>query len=440
MRSPLTLMDQGTGLPRIGRRYAMRFVAENEVMTPSCSTTVGQLRASASLLESWSRKRILMASDDPVEQLTCLMAAIDVGFELAIVPSNWLTAEWLGSVSMDFHLVCTGLLPRQVQPLEARQPAKGSGLIIFTSGTTQAPRPVLHQFGCLDTFGRVGPQNPQTWLVGYRPGSYAWTQVVMFGLLTADQHLVFAASTTPSDVRRALSEDVTAVSSTPSFWRYLLACTPHVLLEDLAVRQITLGGERADQQLLDRLQNLFVGARVTHIYASTECGTVLVCSDGRAGFPLSCLEPRDDDRVPAVRIEHGTLHVRSPYGEGGRDDWVDTHDTVDLVDGRLHITGRRMRNAIDVGGQIVDLDAIEALAQASAGVLWARGRAVSSAIMGSLVGLDLVLDPACHLSSAEVEREVRSLCRRTLGQQCEPRIVRFVAEPILAPSLKSAAP
>jgi len=43
-----------------------------------------------------------------------------------------------------------------------------------------------------------------------------------------------------------------------------------------ALRQITLGGEIADQAVLDALARRFPGARITHVYASTEAGCWLL--------------------------------------------------------------------------------------------------------------------------------------------------------------------
>jgi acyl-CoA synthetase (AMP-forming)/AMP-acid ligase II len=275
--------------------------------------------------------------------------------------------------------------------------------------------------------------------MAYRTGSYAWTQVAMLGLLVAGQHLRFARSSDPTDLLDALGDGVTAVSSTPSLWRWLLTCAPAERLRSLGLAQITLGGEAADQPLLDWLRSAFPDARITHVYASTECGVVMACSDGLAGFPASVLARRPDDRAPAVELRDGTLRVRSPYGVAGGEAWVDTRDLAELVDGRLHVRGRAGHGTINVGGQLVRLEELEAFVHELPDVAWARAYPVRSALVGSLVGLEVVLAPECARSEGEAERDIRGACRRALGEQCEPRVVRFLTEPALAPSLKRAA-
>lgn len=417
----------------------MRFAAGNVVSTPTGTRSVGELRADASTLGAWANQRILLASDDPHEQLTGLLAAATVGFELAVVPADWLTAEWLATVRHRFHWACTGLDPAQARRCDADSPVTEPRLVVHTSGSTRAPAPVSHRLEALDTFERLADLGSHEWLVAYRTGSYAWTQVAMLGLLVAGQHLRFARSFDPADLLDALSDGISAVSSTPSFWRWLLTCASAEQLRGLGLAQITLGGEAADQPLLDRLRAAFPDARITHVYASTECGVVMACADGLAGFPAAVLERRPEERAPAVELRDGTLYVRSPYGVAGSEAWVDTRDLAELVDGRLHVRGRAGHGTINVGGQLVRLEELEAFVHELPDVAWARAYPVRSAIVDSLVGLDVVLATGSARSEGQAERDIRVACRRGLGEQYEPRIVHFLAEPALSPSLKRAS-
>src|SRR5690606_28394717 len=86
-----------------------------------------------------------------------------------------------------------------------------------------------------------------------------------------------------------LQHSVNAVSATPSLWRQLMMTAQ---LSTLPLQQITLGGEIADQPLLDTLAALFPTARLLHIYASTEAGVGFAVADKRAGFPASWLNQR----------------------------------------------------------------------------------------------------------------------------------------------------
>ena len=78
---------------------------------------------------------------------------------------------------------------------------------------------------------------------------------------------------------------VRAVSGTPSYWRRLVTLGSRDALKEIPLEQITLGGEIADQTLLDTLKLMYPAARIVHIYATSELGRCFSVKDGKAGFP-----------------------------------------------------------------------------------------------------------------------------------------------------------
>ena len=82
---------------------------------------------------------------------------------------------------------------------------------------------------------------------------------------------------------------VNAISATPTLWRKMLMLP--AAQRALALRTITLGGETADQQVLDALARAYPGARVRHLYASTEAGVGFAVGRVRnpgAARPAAC--------------------------------------------------------------------------------------------------------------------------------------------------------
>ena len=100
-----------------------------------------------------------------------------------------------------------------------------------------------------------------------------------------------------------------SISPTPTFWRMAIMQVQEETLRSLAFKQITLGGEIVDQNILDSLQELYPESRITHIYASTEAGASIVVNDGKSGFPESFISTHDSER--SLRIENGLLFIRS---------------------------------------------------------------------------------------------------------------------------------
>jgi acyl-CoA synthetase (AMP-forming)/AMP-acid ligase II len=380
---------------------------------------------------SYSGRSVALLADDPLTPLEALLAAAESKFSLTVLADPGVRAPAAVRLEERHGKLVETPGPEEDATLDA-------GLVILTSGSTGEPKRVRHAFEALDTFAGVDPR-AERWLVSYRPGTYAWAQAVVLGLSLPGHELVFPASLAPGDVLDALlTHGVTAASGTPTFWRYLLAAAPLAELRRAPLRQITLGGERVDQPILDALRSAFPDARLTHIYATAETGPALVASDGRAGYPSESLDrPALGGRVH-VRIEDGTLRVRSPWAARAAS-WVDTGDLAEVADGRIHVLGRRDRDVINVGGAKVRRGALEDFVRELEGVRWARAAAVPSRVAGELVGLDVVVDPGRWPNAAEAERFIVASCLERFPEHYLPRVVRFLDAVPLGPSLKTHA-
>jgi acyl-coenzyme A synthetase/AMP-(fatty) acid ligase len=166
----------------------------------------------------------------------------------------------------------------------------------------------------------------------------------------------------------------------------------------LPLRQITLGGEIADERILATLKSTYPNARVTHIYASTEAGVGFSVKDGKPGFPASYL-----DQPPAdleLRIAEGRLHIRNTnvlptyVGTddrfGSAEGWIDTGDNVEHVGDRIFFLGRAS-GVINVGGNKVHPEEVERLLLSHPAVQEARVFGKPSSIVGAIVIADIVL-------------------------------------------------
>ena len=153
--------------------------------------------------------------------------------------------------------------------------------IMTTSGTTGHPKMVSHTLaGLARTVRPVRPGAPvPVWGLTYEATRFAGLQVVLQAVLGGGT-LVLLPLSAPIGDRLAgfAAVDVTHLSATPTLWRRMLM---HPASAALSLRQITLGGEIADQALLDTLRTRFPDAQVTHIYASTETGVGFSVRDGR---------------------------------------------------------------------------------------------------------------------------------------------------------------
>ncbi len=283
----------------------------------------------------------------------------------------------------------------------------------------------------------------ERWLLAYRPHLYAGLQVLMHCLLNqATLVLPQRDASTQEVVHLMRNAGVTHVSATPSYWRWLVTLGGKDALERLKLKQITLGGEGADQAVLDSLTKLFPLARLVHIYATSEAGRCFSVKDGREGFPASFLEAPGPDGVE-LRIEGGELCVRSPNSML-RDEaintnastdapWHPTGDLVEVVGDRIRFVGRRS-DIINVGGNKVHPVVVEQVVRSTQGVADTRVYAQRSSLAGQLVACEIAVEP-WH-DPEQVRRSVQRRCLEELAAHERPRIIEIVSAITLSAAAK----
>jgi O-succinylbenzoic acid--CoA ligase len=236
-------------------------------------------------------------------------------------------------------LVVDGALPRcgAAAPVAPRE--GDTALVVHTSGTTAAPRPVELSFGnvqanALGSAVALGLDPDERWLCPL-PLSHVG------GLMVLLRSAIYGTRAVLGGAERATDGDITVVSLVPTQLRRLLAAGAR---PGARLRVVLLGGAAATPDLLEEARAAGWPVRAT--YGLTQaCSQVAV--DGR---PLPGL---------AVTLAHdGEILVEGPTVAGGG-----TLRTGDLgrfaADGRLEIVGRKS-DTIVTGGENVAPAEVEA--------------------------------------------------------------------------------
>ncbi|MGH9196070.1 MAG: AMP-binding enzyme, partial [Acidimicrobiia bacterium] len=203
-------------------------------------------------------------------------------------------------------------------------------------------------------------------------------------------------------------------------------------VNELDLRQITLGGEITDEQILERLRKTYPGALVSHIYASTEAGALFSVRDGLAGFPASWLETGVDGLL--LRIQHGVLQVKSPRSMDGyvgldssriltSDGWLITGDLVEVVGERVLFRGRKDL-MLNVGGAKVRPEEVEQALLSLPEVVDAQVYGARNPLTGFLVAANVV--PRAGIAEADLRVAILTQLRAKLEAYKVPRKLRFV--------------
>jgi acyl-coenzyme A synthetase/AMP-(fatty) acid ligase len=314
--------------------------------------------------------------------------------------------------------------------------------VLFTSGTTGAPKLVSHTLpsltGPLHDGLRVGPA--PVWSTFYDVRRYGGLQILLRALLGGGSMVLSDASESVGDfLGRAGKSGVTHISGTPSHWRRALMSGA---ASHLSPRYVRLSGEIADQAILDNLKASFPGAEVAHAFASTEAGVGFDVRDGYAGFPASYIGIAGGP--VELKVEDGTLRIRSArtalrYLGATRtlaDDtgFVDTGDMVERRDDRYYFLGRR-EGVINVGGQKVYPEEVEAILNRDPAVRMSRVWARRNPIIGAVVAADVVLREP-RVDFGQVRESLLRACRETLAAHKVPVTLRAVPELDMAASGK----
>jgi len=382
--------------------------------------------------------RFLFAVENATEALEALVFALDRQLDAGIIESVRLSSEMtraLDELGIGRFAVGRGEL---VVPFRRSDVRRGR-VTVLTSGTTGRPKPVQHSWDTLNTLVRIKEPEPHFWFVPYQIGSYAWYQMMCAGLFMEGQDLWCGDGEDPiEDLGHALRAGVTAISATPTFWRYALLNLTEDALSAACLQSITLGGEIVDQAILDELKATFPHAAIRHIYASSEAGASIVTRDGRAGFPVEVL--KRDRRGVGVRIEGGKLFIRSRFSSaaaaGKADDWLDTGDLVEIRDNRVHFLGREGSDMVNVGGLKAFPAEIEAALLRHPSVQWAHVYARRAPLVGNLPAAKVVLRGE-EPTKSDAEAELKAYLRSSLPEHAVPRSWQFLDAVPLSTTLKS---
>lgn len=372
------------------------------------------------------------------ESLALLLPAIEtVANEVYLLPKNseGFDEEYLQKIGVDALIKL-----KDCQVTEVRLFSCGgtrhdvTTFVLPTSGTTGKPKLAKYNLESLlsTTKSNIERGENFTWGLTFDINRFAGLQVYLQAISSGSTLVI------PSDgllteklLELFISKNVNSISGTPSFWRKVLMDPSH---QQLSLRQITLGGEISSQSVLSALSKSYSNASIIHIYASTEAGVGFSVRDKLEGFPKAFLKENSLNSCK-LKIEDGTLWIKSPRScstlvsgnlEVDREGFINTGDMVKVNADRVLFLGRKS-GLINVGGNKVLPEKVEAVLEEYPEVIMARVFAKSNPMMGALVVGEIVYDPnVADKKADELKKDLLDFCRNRLEPFEVPAIVRRV--------------
>ena len=316
----------------------------------------------------------------------------------------------------------------ELSPAPAARRDTDTEWVMFTSGTTGAPKMVAHSLTGLT--GAIGPRvegKTIVWGTFYDIRRYGGMQILLRAIMGGTSLVLSEAGEPVADFLARLSQ-VTHLTGTPSHWRRALMSPA---IARIAPDYVRLSGETADQAVLDALKARFPKATIGHAYASTEAGVGFEVTDGLEGFPAGFI---GYPGPVELKVVDGALHLRSPrnasdYVGGAQalksDGWVDSGDLVERRGERYYFAGRR-GGIINVGGLKINPEEVEAVINRHPGVALSRVSGRKNPITGAIVVAEVVLADAAN-DNANFRDALLDFCRQKLPPFKVPAMLRFVA-------------
>jgi acyl-coenzyme A synthetase/AMP-(fatty) acid ligase len=399
----------------------------------------GQLASALALIElqGVARRIVILPPDADPAHLPAIITT--AGIEAAVIDDCTPAHAALDG------LVRVRVLP-SIEPAAAASPAhRHTEWVLLTSGTTGAPKMVVHDLETLTAALRAASpaDGAEVWGTFYDIRRYGGLQIYLRAVC-GDASLVLssAGEQVADHLARLAAHGVTHLSGTPSQWRRVLMMAPGA--GGMTPRYVRLSGEIADQAVLDSLRAAFPRAAIGHAYASTEAGVVFDVNDDLAGFPTDYIGTVRNG--VALKILDGTLRIRSSGAAKGyvggeslldASGFVDSGDIVERHGERFYFAGRR-GGIINVGGLKVHPEEVEAVINRHPRVRMSLVRGRQNPVTGAIVVADVVLkgeEPCAEKSPQQMalKDDILTFCRNTLPRHKVPAAISFV------PALKVAA-
>jgi acyl-coenzyme A synthetase/AMP-(fatty) acid ligase len=296
---------------------------------------------------------------------------------------------------------------------------KNWSLTLFTSGTTGRPKTVVHTFDTLTKTMKVDERyKDNVWGFAYNITHFAGLQVFFQGFLNENTFVDIFGENMFSIDSLINEYKINSISSTPTYFRNVVGL---INGKKESLRVITMGGEKFDKQVADRLVEQNPNLRVRNIYASTEAGSLFTSKNG------SFYIPEKLKGLIKVSAESELLVHESVLGKIDDklivDSWYNTGDIVEIIDGEIIFKSRKSE-MINIGGYKVNPNEVEELIRSIDGVSDVLVKGRKNRITGEIVACEVEINE--DVDEKEIKSLINKVCSENLQKWKVPRSIKIV--------------
>ena len=309
------------------------------------------------------------------------------------------------------------------------QNSKCAGLILFSSGSTGAPKAMIHNLDTLvDSYG--DKKQKQINMLVFLMFDHIGGINTMLNILSMNATMIIPQNRNADDICQLIEEyKIAVLPSSPTFLNLILINRSYEKYDLSSLRMITYGTETMPEGLLNRLKAVFSKVRFLQTFGTSETGIAATSSKSSSSTFMKI-----DDENLEYKIVDNELWLRSKTQILGylnrsmesftNDGWFKTGDLVELDnEGFIKIIGRN-KEIINVGGQKVLPSEVESVLLGMDEIEDCLVYGEQNAITGQSVSCDVVLKHGIDDSGFKIL--VRKFCKDKLDNFKIPTRVNVV--------------
>ncbi len=309
------------------------------------------------------------------------------------------------------------------------QTSKCAGLILFSSGSTGAPKAMIHNLDTLvDSYG--DKKQKQINMLVFLMFDHIGGINTMLNILSMNATMIIPQNRNADDICKLIEEyKIAVLPSSPTFLNLILINRSYEKYDLSSLRMITYGTETMPEGLLGRLKAVFSKVKFLQTFGTSETGIATTSSKSSNSTFMKI-----DDENLEYKIVDNELWLRSKTQILGylnrsmesftNDGWFKTGDLVELDnEGFIKIIGRT-KEIINVGGQKVLPSEVESVLLGMDEIEDCLVYGEQNAITGQSVSCDVVLKHGIDDSGFKIL--VRKFCKDKLDSFKIPTRVNVV--------------
>jgi acyl-coenzyme A synthetase/AMP-(fatty) acid ligase len=309
------------------------------------------------------------------------------------------------------------------------------GIILFSSGTTGAPKMIFHEFSKLFAILNYPAKRQRNInILLFLMFDHIGGINTLLNCIKDGSTIVIPKYRKPDYVIDLIYKyNVNVLPTTPTFLNLMLINISSNFDKLNSLKLISYGTERMPQAVLIKLKKFLPNVKLLQTFGTSETGILKTVSKNSESLYFKI----DDERY-SYKIVEDVLFIKSAMNISGylfqesekfdKDGWYNTGDIVKVDDdGYLMVIGR-INDIINIGGLKVLPAEIEKVLMEFDGVIDCLVYGEYNVISGQMVSTKIVLDnfKFIDIEEIEIKKRIKNFCKNKLDKFKIPVKINFI--------------